>query len=75
MITAMDRNQLEKLSLNVPCPTCGAAAGQKCELNSGQPRTAPHRDRRLEAADSEKAMDEKNTCFGQIPDLVGGIFF
>jgi hypothetical protein len=71
----MDRNQLEKLSLSVPCPTCGAAPGQKCELNSGQPRTAPHRDRRLEAADSEKAMDEQTTCFGQTPDLVDGIFF
>jgi len=29
----------------------------------------------LEAADSEKAMDEQTTCFGQTPDLVDGIFF
>ena len=35
----------------VPCPTCGAEPGEKCELNSGQPRTAPHRDRRLAATD------------------------
>jgi hypothetical protein len=35
----------------VPCPTCGAEPGEKCELNSGQPRTAPHRDRRLAAED------------------------
>jgi hypothetical protein len=49
----MDRNQLEKLSLTVPCPTCGAAAGQKCELNTGKARTTPHRDRRLNAADKE----------------------
>jgi hypothetical protein len=47
----MDRKQLEKLSLRVSCPTCGAGPRQKCELNSGQPRTTPHRDRRLSAAD------------------------
>ena len=47
----MDRKQLEKLSLRVSCPTCGAGPRQKCELNSGQPRTAPHRDRRLSAAE------------------------
>jgi len=29
------------------CPTCGAKPGEKCELNTGQPRTTPHRDRRL----------------------------
>ena len=55
MISEMDRNQLEKLSLSVPCPTCGAAPGQKCELNTGRARTAPHRDRRLNAADKESA--------------------
>jgi len=49
----MDRDQLEKLSLNVSCPTCGATPGQKCQLNTGQPRTTPHRDRRLNAADKE----------------------
>ena len=36
----------------VRCTTCGAEAGEKCELNPGQPRTAPHRDRRLAAADA-----------------------
>jgi len=35
----------------VRCPTCGAGPGEKCELNSGQPRVRPHRDRRLIAAD------------------------
>lgn len=35
----------------VPCPTCGAEPGEKCELNSGQPRIEPHRDRRLTAED------------------------
>jgi len=27
----------------VPCPSCGANAGEKCELPLGQSRTAPHR--------------------------------
>jgi hypothetical protein len=39
-----------KKVLAVQCPTCGAAPGKKCELSSGQPRTDPHRDRRLLAA-------------------------
>jgi hypothetical protein len=43
-----------KQSLAVPCPTCGAAAGQKCELNTGQPRIEPHRDRRLQAKEQKK---------------------
>jgi hypothetical protein len=71
----MDRNQLERLSLRVPCPTCGATPEQECELNSGQPRNAPHRDRRLDAADREKTKDVRTTGFGQTPDLVSGIFF
>jgi hypothetical protein len=36
-----------KQVLTVRCPTCGAAPGEKCELTTGQPRTNPHRDRRL----------------------------
>lgn len=35
----------------VPCSTCGAKPGERCELHSGQPRTEPHRDRRLAAED------------------------
>jgi hypothetical protein len=35
----------------VPCPTCGAQSREKCELGTGQPRTEPHRDRRLNAED------------------------
>ena len=31
---------------SVPCPTCGAAAGEQCELNTGQPRNEPHLSRR-----------------------------
>jgi hypothetical protein len=37
----------ENPALSVRCPTCGAAPGEKCELGTGQPRTEPHRDRRL----------------------------
>ena len=33
------------------CPTCGAKPGEKCELGTGQPRTEPHRNRRLVALD------------------------
>jgi len=37
--------------LAISCPTCGAGPGEKCQLTSGQPRTEPHRDRRLLAKD------------------------
>lgn len=39
---------------SVPCPMCGAAKGERCELTTGQPRTDPHRDRRVIAKDNEK---------------------
>lgn len=39
----------------VECPTCGAAVGEVCELNSGTPRFEPHRDRKLAAADAVEA--------------------
>ena len=44
----------EKLALSVRCPTCGAKSGEKCELSTGQPRTDPHRDRRIVAKDEGK---------------------
>jgi hypothetical protein len=37
--------------LAVRCPTCGAKAGERCELATGQLRTTPHRDRRLVTAE------------------------
>ena len=40
-----------KQILAVRCPTCGVEPGEKCELCTGQPRTMPHRDRRLIAKD------------------------
>jgi hypothetical protein len=44
-----------KQVLAIRCPTCGVEPGEKCELSTGQPRTHPHRDRRLEAAEDEVA--------------------
>jgi hypothetical protein len=41
-----------KQLLSVRCPVCGAALGKVCELNSGAPRTEPHRDRKFSAADA-----------------------
>jgi hypothetical protein len=36
----------------VPCPTCGAAVKEACELQTGARRTEPHRDRKLAAAEA-----------------------
>lgn len=48
-----------KQILSVPCTTCGAATGEVCELHTGTPRTQPHRDRKLSAAEAlEKATGE-----------------
>ena len=41
-----------KQILSVNCPTCGAATGEVCELTTGAPRTEPHRNRKLSAADA-----------------------
>jgi hypothetical protein len=42
-----------KQILAVACPTCGAAPGKNCMLTTGQPRTKPHRERRLIASDKQ----------------------
>jgi hypothetical protein len=52
---AMKKELNPKQVLAVRCPTCGAAPEEKCELATGQPRTEPHRDRRLTAADLQPA--------------------
>jgi hypothetical protein len=41
-----------KQMLSVPCNICGAAIGEVCELHTGAPRTEPHRDRKLSAAEA-----------------------
>jgi len=40
-----------KQTLSVPCPTCGAAIKEPCELHSGALRTEQHRDRKLAATE------------------------
>jgi hypothetical protein len=50
-LSEMKKELSLKQALFVHCPTCGAAPGQKCELSTGQPRTDPHRDRRVIAKD------------------------
>ena len=42
----------QRKNLAVPCPTCGAAPGKKCELTNGAPRSQPHRDRRTIAKEN-----------------------
>jgi len=37
---------------SVSCPTCGVAPGERCLLHSGAPRTEPHLDRKLSAAEA-----------------------
>jgi hypothetical protein len=41
-----------KQLLSVPCPTCGVAAGMRCERYSGVPRKMPHPDRKIAAAEA-----------------------
>jgi len=41
-----------KQIFSVPCPTCDAAIEEPCELHTGAPRTEPHRDRKLSAAEA-----------------------
>ena len=45
-----------KQLFSVPCPTCGVAPGERCLLHSGAPRSGPHVDRKLSAAE---AMEKK----------------
>ena len=56
-----------KQILSVRCPTCGAATGEVCELNSGAPRTEPHRDRRLSAADAVEMKLSKRSLISPRP--------
>jgi hypothetical protein len=42
----------QKQLISVPCPTCGVAAGARCLLHSGAPRSEPHINRKLSAADA-----------------------
>jgi hypothetical protein len=48
-----------KQVLSVPCPTCGAATGEGCELQTGAERTEPHRARKLSAAEAVETKPGK----------------
>jgi hypothetical protein len=50
----------DKRALAVRCPTCGAKPKEKCELGTGQPRTEPHRDRRLAGAEKDDYLLDKS---------------
>ncbi len=52
----MKRGIVSKKGFTIYCPTCGSRAGERCELNSGQPRTDAHPYREL----SEKLQTEKD---------------
>ena len=54
-----------KQILSVPCTTCGAAIGEACELHTGAPRTEPHRDRKLSAAEAVETKAGKTITVGE----------
>lgn len=53
---------LKQLS-SVPCPTCGVAPVERCLLHSGAPRSEPHEDRKLVAAEE---IEKKRMPHGPI---------
>ena len=54
-----------KQILSVPCPTCGAAIEEACELHTGARRTEPHRDRKLSAAEAVETKPGKTITAGE----------
>jgi hypothetical protein len=57
--TVKTKDLTRKQILSVPCPTCGAAIEEACELHTGALRTEPHRDRKLSAADAVERSESK----------------
>jgi hypothetical protein len=53
-----------KQLFSAPCPTCGVAPGELCLLHSGGPRSRPHVDRELSAAE---AIETKRIRRGPAP--------
>ncbi|MGA8764832.1 MAG: hypothetical protein WB562_18330 [Candidatus Sulfotelmatobacter sp.] len=51
MLEAKERRLGVVSTLTIPCPTCGAEAGERCKLVTGELRSEPHRDRRVIAKD------------------------
>jgi hypothetical protein len=50
-----------KQILSVPCPICGAAKEDACELHTGALRNEPHRDRKLSAAEAVETKPEETS--------------
>ena len=46
------RDLSPKQLISVLCPTCGVAAGKRCQLSLGDPRNEPHLDRKLSAVEA-----------------------
>ncbi len=58
-----------KQLLSVPCPTCGAAIEEACELHTGALRTEPHRDRKLTAAEAVERSPANDDSRGGQPRI------
>ncbi|MHB8503158.1 MAG: zinc finger domain-containing protein [Candidatus Acidiferrales bacterium] len=43
---------------SVPCPTCGVAAGERCVLHSGAPRSESHVDRKFAAIEAAERKSD-----------------
>jgi len=55
------------ISLRIPCPTCGAAPNEKCELNSGHDRFESHLERREVVRDLELRPEGPRAILPQPP--------
>jgi hypothetical protein len=66
-LTMKTKDLTAKQILYVPCPTCGAATGDPCELHSGALRTEPHRDRKLSAAEAVETIQQTTTALKPWP--------
>ncbi len=56
-VTQMNRSDRDRRG-SVPCPSCAVASEERCLLHSGAPRSEPHVDRKLSAAE---AIETKRT--------------
>jgi hypothetical protein len=68
------RDLTAKQILSVPCPTCGAATDEACELHTGAPRYEPHRDRKFSAAEAIENDGHGEIRSSRTVDLIMGQF-
>ena len=66
-LTMKTKELTAKQILSVPCPTCGAATGDACELHTGALRTEPHPDRNLSAAEAVETVQQTRTALKPSP--------